>query len=84
LDLNEFKKDLERLEHEISEVQLILQDKLIEHLNYHTNNEAKWGIVKIMRDHPFKTLLTGIGIGVSMFGLMNANNIITFFARIMR
>lgn len=81
---SEIRKGLEKLEQEISEVQLILQDKLIEHFNYHRDNEAKWGLVKIMRDHPFKTLLTGIMIGLALFGLVNADNIIAFIAAIMR
>jgi len=78
------EQEIDELRHEINNIRVSLQEKLLNHLEYHQNNEAKWGIVKIMRDHPFKTFLAGITIGGLLFGLMNANNIITFFARIMR
>lgn len=72
------------LEKQILELRTDVQRKLLDHLEYHRENEAKWGLVKIMRDHPFKTLLIGIAIGISMLGLLNANDIITFLAGVIR
>lgn len=35
----------------------------LEHLRYHTNEESRWGLVKLMRDHPFRTLVAGMAAG---------------------
>lgn len=82
--MNDLHRQLDDLEKTINRTRVDLQEKLLNHLEYHKDNEAKWGLVKIMRDHPFKTLMTGIMIGLALFGIMNADNIITFFAAIMR
>ncbi len=35
----------------------------LEHLRYHGSDEAKWGLVKLMREHPFRTLAAGVAFG---------------------
>ncbi len=35
----------------------------LEHLRYHTNEESHWGLVKLMREHPFRTLVAGMAAG---------------------
>jgi len=32
-----------------------------EHMDYHHENEARWGLIALMSRHPFKTFLVGAG-----------------------
>jgi ElaB/YqjD/DUF883 family membrane-anchored ribosome-binding protein len=59
----DFEKELNELERRIDERINQLLKQLVNHLQYHTANESKWGLVKIMRDHPFKTMAMGIFTG---------------------
>lgn len=59
MELRDFQKDLERK-------QLSMFKKLVEHLEYHTKNEAKWGLVKIIRDHPFRAIFAGFSVGMTL------------------
>ena len=47
-----------------------LLGKMLEHQVYHKKNEARWGIIKMMRDHPFRTVFCGIGLGIVMSVVM--------------
>ena len=44
-----------------------LKSIMVNHETYHELNEAKWGLVKIMSLHPFKTFLVGVGVTVILF-----------------
>ena len=35
----------------------------LEHLRHHAANEASWGLVALMREHPFRTLAAGVAVG---------------------
>ncbi len=63
LELRDFQKELERK-------QLSMFKKLVEHLEYHKKNEARWGLVKILRDHPFRTIAIAFLIGMVLAGLL--------------
>ncbi len=42
----------------------------LEHLRYYDSDEANWGLVKLMREHPFRTLAAGVAVGtLAMAGL---------------
>ena len=36
----------------------------LEHVKYHNSNEKYWGVVALMRKHPYRTLGLGIGLGL--------------------
>jgi len=62
-DLEKFVRDLREFQKELERKQLSMFKKLVDHLEYHNENEAKWGLVKIMRDNPFKVMLAGLMVG---------------------
>jgi len=70
------------LERQIYELRIELQQKLLEHFEYHRENESKWGLVKIMREHPFKTLLIGILIGLGIVGLIKIDNLLSLIVKL--
>ena len=35
----------------------------LQHMRYHGSDEVKWGLVKLMREHPFHTLAAGVAFG---------------------
>ena len=41
----------------------------LEHARHHAENERRWGLVALMREHPFRTLVTGLAIGVTLAAL---------------
>ena len=41
----------------------------LEHARHHEHNEERWGLVALMREHPFRTLVTGLAIGVTLAAL---------------
>jgi ElaB/YqjD/DUF883 family membrane-anchored ribosome-binding protein len=59
----DFEQEITDLEHRIDERINQLLKQLVKHLQYHRDNENKWGLVKIMRDNPFKTMAAGIFTG---------------------
>ena len=68
----ELLKALDELENRLRQRQDELFQYLIDHLQYHKENESKWGLVKIMRDHPFRTIAIGIILGIIIALLMNS------------
>ena len=44
----------------------------LEHTRYHTANETRWGLVALMRDHPFRTLAVGAALGALLAAGMGA------------
>ncbi|MFC1619836.1 hypothetical protein ACFL45_07810 [Candidatus Neomarinimicrobiota bacterium] len=38
----------------------------LEHARHHVRNEARWGLVALMREHPFRTLVMGLAIGLAL------------------
>lgn len=40
----------------------------LSHLRYHGANESRWGIVGLMRAHPFRTLAVGAAVGAAVIG----------------
>ena len=41
----------------------------LEHARHHVENEARWGLVTLMREHPFRTLAAGLAIGLILAAL---------------
>ncbi len=80
---DELLRLLDELEHRLVEKQNEILEQLIAHLNYHKENEGKWGLVKQMRDHPFRTLLIGFWIGVLLAQSL-APEIEHFLAKILK
>lgn len=74
---------LDELEQRLLQKQNQILEQLIDHLNYHKRNESKWGLVKQMRDHPFKTLFIGFWIGVLLARSL-APEIEGFLAKILK
>lgn len=35
----------------------------LEHTRHHAANETRWGLVALMREHPFRTLAAGVAAG---------------------
>lgn len=62
--IRQLKRDLAQLEKLLDKRLRQLLNKYVLHLKYHEENESKWGLVKIMRDHPFKTMAAGIFSGL--------------------
>lgn len=56
-ELHDFYKELECK-------QLDMFNQLVAHLEYHKKHETKWGLIKIMSNHPFRTILAGFAVGV--------------------
>ncbi len=63
---SQLKREMTLLEKEIDRRLNELMRIMIEHLQYHTENEARWGLVKIMRDHPFRTIVAGMFLGMML------------------
>lgn len=59
-----FEKEISELEKRLDERIDLLLKQLVNHRHYHRENENKWGLVKIMRDNPFKTMAAGIFFGL--------------------
>ncbi len=59
----DFEQEISDLEKRIDERINQLLKQLVKHLQYHKENESKWGLVKLMRDNPFKTMATGMFTG---------------------
>jgi hypothetical protein len=38
----------------------------LEHARHHTANESHWGLVALMREHPFRTLTLGLAAGLCL------------------
>jgi hypothetical protein len=38
----------------------------LEHVRYHREQESHWGIVQLMREHPFRTLVIGLLAGMAV------------------
>lgn len=36
----------------------------LEHARHHARNEPRWGLVALMREHPFRTLAVGLAAGL--------------------
>ncbi len=58
------QQEMTELEKRIDERIALLMEKLLEHFAYHKENESRWGVIKLMRDHPFKTMFAGVFIGI--------------------
>ena len=43
----------------------------LDHARHHTANEARWGLVALMREHPFRTLAVGAAAGAVLAGGLN-------------
>jgi hypothetical protein len=41
----------------------------LEHARHHTANESRWGLVALMREHPFRTLALGLVAGICLTAL---------------
>ncbi len=37
----------------------------LEHTRHHAANEGRWGLVALMREHPFRTLAAGVVLGAA-------------------
>ncbi|UCD37047.1 MAG: hypothetical protein JSW54_09430 [Fidelibacterota bacterium] len=42
----------------------------LEHARYHASHETRWGLVALMRAHPFRTLVVGAGLGVVLAAVL--------------
>ena len=69
--------ELNQLLQELQRKQLEMFEKLMEHIEYHHKEEANWGLVKRMKDHPFKTLLLGMLMGALLFKAFNLEKILS-------
>jgi len=38
----------------------------LDHTRHHAANEARWGLVALMREHPFRTLAVGAVVGAML------------------
>lgn len=38
----------------------------LEHTRHHAANETRWGLVALMREHPFRTLAAGAVLGAAL------------------
>ncbi len=38
----------------------------LEHARHHVANETRWGLVALMREHPFRTLGAGMVLGAAL------------------
>ncbi len=38
----------------------------LEHTRHHMANETRWGLVALMREHPFRTLAAGAVLGAAL------------------
>ena len=54
------------LKQELTYLENRLLNKILDHQDYHKRNEHRWGLIRIMRNHPFKTILFGILMGISL------------------
>lgn len=74
-----FVSDIKALQKQLERRQLALFKRLVQHLEYHKKYEARWGLVKIMRDHPFHTISMGITLGI-ILTLIYGNEVKELFA----
>ena len=45
----------------------------LEHLAYHMAGESRWGLVKLMSDHPFRTLAAGLALGLALWAVAGSD-----------
>ncbi len=69
-------QELNQLLHELQAKQLDLFERFMEHIEYHHKEEANWGLVKRMKDHPFQTLLLGMLLGAILFKAMEIKKLL--------
>jgi len=62
--------------------QLDLYEELADHRKYHTENEHRWGIVKLIRKRPFWSLLVAFLLGGLVFDVITMDQIIRFIEAI--
>ncbi len=53
----------------------------LSHLRYHGANESRWGLVGLMRAHPFRTLAVGAGVGAAIIGGLGGGGLATKLIR---
>jgi len=46
----------------------------LEHNRHHEVGEARWGLVALMRAHPFRTLAVGLAVGSLLVGGLNIDS----------
>ncbi len=52
----------------------------LEHLRYHANEESNWGLVKLLREHPFRTLVAGMAAGSLLMAGLSGSQFWSFVA----
>jgi hypothetical protein len=52
----------------------------LEHTRHHVRNEARWGLVALMREHPFRTLAVGLAAGLVLAAL-SSEGMLTMLVR---
>lgn len=53
----------------------------LSHLRYHGANESRWGLVGLMRAHPFRTLAVGAAGGAAIIGGLGGGGLATELIR---
>lgn len=62
-DREQLLQSMEDLLEVLQARQYELYHLFINHMEYHKQNEAKWGLVKIISEHPIKMILAALTLG---------------------
>lgn len=53
-----------------------LEEKFAEHLQYHKENEGKWGLVALVQQHPKKSLAVAFILGRLLLGEVDLKSVV--------